>query len=1453
MTQEREYVERWIFLARTEATTTGALSIGDIVVPYSPDGVRTGTRERVDNITRNGWITLAKERAECGNWEETGEARKIRPAKGTACRRVTDGGAWLAARWSPSFADVASLPDARVWTVVETAERQRYGDPVASYLDSATRRGAVVEWQGKDTGGDRHRVAARSDVADGVAEDMTGLAAHATVSDGDQVAAWPPRTADGAPVCGCEHTAHFVDEFGPQTGHAYQGVAAGGKSHPAVGPVCDGCAETCLAGYALTDGDQGEASAEATPAEAVEPSGVNRCVRPGGAHLYTVQRAEDASGLLYAGDLRFAAVDTLLAALNDRADTRLVWLSAECVSGHWCSTESDAATAEAVAQAEHDAHMRTPGGVCAPSCPEHKPPVSDPAVHRFDSTEDAYTATQTRDDIRDGDVLVIPSERVAGFLLKAWPVAVTAQRGGLHGTTDGADPAEIEGGRYVASVDVARRIARDEFGTDNDGQAARQTGESIMTDTRTDTPAEAGTAVSVDAGGPSDAPVTGVSFHVSPGLLADALAFLVKDLGPVHLAERAGVLVETADDGGRSVILSTYDGETLRRVTLPATVEMNGRAVFPGVRWEAMAAQLAKSKTGPGGVSVDATDDGATLRFGTSVFTLPMLPLADALARPAVPATVGTVDARALAAAIADVAPAASRDQTRPAYAGVHITADGARLALTTTDMYRAGLHDVPWNTSGMGFTALLPAKALAAMAKRMAKGGDAPASIGHDGTGVAFTYGQAGYIRTFYIRSLDVGGFPDVRGRVFPAAFIGHATVDAKALTTALALVRPACDPKKLIVRLAFTAAALTVQAGTEYGDGAGGEVPVPGTFDGPDGTVTGIDPDYLIAALKGAGSGRVRLSIGRPDVKVTPVGTVGKAKPPNVTVTAKPMVVRPVDADGADVESRCTVVMPARVPGDVADAARKAAEAAHAPAEAGTAGSVDAGTPETAAAPTVEDATPPVEATPAPTAEDADALAERARVHAQAGEYGDALALLAEGARIMPDHRVGPRQHTWATLAAAVQTLADKAAAEASTADVADTPAAWWVSRETGERVSATRDDILSGRVVRMGKVEPHRYAPSMMESDPAARARCRVCSAGQRTTIHDPHAGEIAPDVADTPAEAATAARVDAGTPDAGMVAPSGTVPERGGVTSAAPVVVAETRRVDLTGPTPTVSGPTPVEVSPRGPLTLSFSRTEGAVLHGASGDKWATAIMGRNGQRWQFSRRIGADGAWYIRGSRGQAHAEVAGRFDAAAAVLRAGGYTVTVTVDDSEPVEAAAPVSAPPAPVAPVSAPPAVAPVSAPPAAPGGPAADPVTELASLLATGDAAIIAAALTAARAATMSAGAVSAAAAVAPVSAPPVAPFAAPVVPAPGVPGPGGRTYETDGAARTGVNKAIRRALFRAGLGIRPWVECNGRAHVVTVELNGADPAATWAEVDRIAAEVLSSCGVTLVKVA
>ncbi|MGW3153773.1 hypothetical protein [Streptomyces sp. NPDC001089] len=82
--------------------------------------------------------------------------------------------------------------------------------------------------------------------------------------------------------------------------------------------------------------------------------------------------------------------------------------------------------------------------------------ATEPAVHTFGSTFQAYNATQCDETIRDGDVLLIKPEKAIGIAW-TWPFALTPSIGELHVTT--ADPRTREGGIFAAGVKRAEQLA----------------------------------------------------------------------------------------------------------------------------------------------------------------------------------------------------------------------------------------------------------------------------------------------------------------------------------------------------------------------------------------------------------------------------------------------------------------------------------------------------------------------------------------------------------------------------------------------------------------------------------------------------------------------------------------------------------------------------------------------------------------------------------------------------------------------------------------------------------------------------------------------------------------------------------------------------------------------------------------------------------------------------------
>lgn len=101
-------------------------------------------------------------------------------------------------------------------------------------------------------------------------------------------------------------------------------------------------------------------------------------------------------------------------------------------------------------------HDEAPGGDKALT----GPPTEQRPAHEFESTGDGYDQTQCDDDIHDGDVLWVQSERVAGFLHEAWPIAVGENHGEFHAVKD-KDDFLAKFPRYVESWARAEAILAD--------------------------------------------------------------------------------------------------------------------------------------------------------------------------------------------------------------------------------------------------------------------------------------------------------------------------------------------------------------------------------------------------------------------------------------------------------------------------------------------------------------------------------------------------------------------------------------------------------------------------------------------------------------------------------------------------------------------------------------------------------------------------------------------------------------------------------------------------------------------------------------------------------------------------------------------------------------------------------------------------------------------------------
>lgn len=294
-----------------------------------------------------------------------------------------------------------------------------------------------------------------------------------------------------------------------------------------------------------------------------------------------------------------------------------------------------------------------------------------------------------------------------------------------------------------------------------------------------------------------------MKLSIDPKLLADTVTWAARTL-PLRptVPCLAGLLLEADGD---TLTVSAFDYDVSARATIPCEIAEPGRVLLPG----RMLAEVAKALPTKSFVDVAATDTDATLVCGRSDFTLRTLPVADYPALPAPPEPAGTIDADALAGAVAQVYPATSSDDTLPMLTGIKFDTDGETLTLAATDRYRIACTDTTWTPdTETALSALIPGRHLHDVVKGLSHG---PITIGLANGMAAFTSGD----RQTTVRLLE-NEFIDYRARVTYDADI-TATVDAAGLAAAVKRVALVADRTATAIRLHFTNGEVTVRAGDD------------------------------------------------------------------------------------------------------------------------------------------------------------------------------------------------------------------------------------------------------------------------------------------------------------------------------------------------------------------------------------------------------------------------------------------------------------------------------------------------------------------------------------------------------------------------------------------------------------------------------------------------------------
>ncbi|MFI9588254.1 DNA polymerase III subunit beta [Streptomyces sp. NPDC052236] len=339
---------------------------------------------------------------------------------------------------------------------------------------------------------------------------------------------------------------------------------------------------------------------------------------------------------------------------------------------------------------------------------------------------------------------------------------------------------------------------------------------------------------------------------IDHSVLADIVAFAARALPSRPPVPVLAGLKLTAADGQLNI--AGFDFEASAYASAAADIADPGSVLVSG--------RLLSDITRVLRHEVHLSSDGARLAVesGATRYTLHTLPLEEYPTLPTTPAASGTVSGKEFAAAVAQVAVAASRDDSLPVLTGVRITADGDTLTLAATDRYRFAVRSLPWDRLTTDTSddahALVPAKTLLDTAKALAADHEITVAL----PGEQGTFGLTGERCRTTTRDLE-GDLPQYKN-LFPTEFSAQATVETAALTEAVKRVALVAE-RNTPLRLGFEPGTVTIEAGSS--DDAQAVDRVDADLTGDDISIA-FNPGYLLDGLAAIGGDKVQFNFVAP-----------------------------------------------------------------------------------------------------------------------------------------------------------------------------------------------------------------------------------------------------------------------------------------------------------------------------------------------------------------------------------------------------------------------------------------------------------------------------------------------------------------------------------------------------------------------------------------------------------
>ena len=296
----------------------------------------------------------------------------------------------------------------------------------------------------------------------------------------------------------------------------------------------------------------------------------------------------------------------------------------------------------------------------------------------------------------------------------------------------------------------------------------------------------------------------------------------------------AGVRAELVGDKLR---LTGSDLELTIEVEVAVAGERDGVAVLPSK----IASDVVRSLGDPR-VEVSVEADEAQITAGRFESSLRLLP-ADEFPRTSVaPEDAVTLSAQDFAAALHQVVPAASADDSRPILTGVLLAAEEGGLRLVATDSYRLAVRDLPGTqVLTEGQSVLVPSRALKELERLLGSAEEITLRLGEREA----TF-EVGSVRL--TTRLIEGEFPNYRGLI-PAHHPNRLTVGREALLEAVRRVKLMAREPNTPVRLAMSEDGLELVAITQ--DVGQAHEQLDAAYAGTELTVA-FNPEYLLSGVE-------------------------------------------------------------------------------------------------------------------------------------------------------------------------------------------------------------------------------------------------------------------------------------------------------------------------------------------------------------------------------------------------------------------------------------------------------------------------------------------------------------------------------------------------------------------------------------------------------------------------